>query len=524
MLTAGVVSGALAIGATPASASVTCPTVDPSTGAVSPVPTPGVDWAGCNLDGADLSGADLAKANLSQAGIASANLENADLAGANLAAANVEDSDATGATFAGAMLATANLDAAIMPGDDLQGANLSGANLYAAGMGNANLTDAILTSTNLDFADLYGANLTGVISGGITGTPQLLPVNWTLAPAVSGGDYLAGPGANLSNTSLVSLTNADLAGADLAHSAGDGLTGANLAGAALTNATLPYLYESNLTNADLTDANLTDSNLDLSTITGANFTGANLTGASGWGTTGTPQTLPSPWVIQDGCMIGPTANLTSCSLANADLSGLDIAGANFTNLLLQGTNFTGANLSSAILTGANMSGDNLTKANLRSAQITGTVFTHVTWADTTCPDGTNSSTHVAGCFSSPIYQISAVAMPRPGSTLPRKQKAIAVIFRLTESGHNLSSSVAAKLAAHHQVKITFAGPGIWTENSYCTWNAKGHDFRGVAAIPRRVKTGRSHRYKITVLENLGTGFLVAPPASRTVNPVQVYFK
>jgi uncharacterized protein YjbI with pentapeptide repeats len=389
----------------PASASVTCPAVDPSTRAVSPAPAPGVDWQGCDLDGADLSGADLANANLSQAGIASVNLENTDLAGANLAAANVEGSDATGATFAGATLTTANLDATIMPGDDLEGANLTGANLYAASLSNADFTNATLTSTNLDFAAMYGANLTGVTSGGITGTPLFLPVNWTLAAAESGGSsgYLAGPGANLSDTSDLILSNADLAGADLADSTGDGLGEANLTGADLTGATVSSLYESNLTGADLAGANLTDGDLDLATITGADFTGANLTGLSGWGTTGTPASLPSGWVIEYSCMIGPGANLASCSLEDADLSGLDLAGANFANIrYLAGTNFTGANLSSATLTGVDMSGANLTRANLLDAQTSGTVFTDVTWADTTCPDGTNSNSYVDGCFGTPI--------------------------------------------------------------------------------------------------------------------------
>jgi uncharacterized protein YjbI with pentapeptide repeats len=417
MTAVGLVCGALVFSA-PAKAGVTCPAVDPSTRAVTPAPAPGVDWQGCDLDGADLSGANLANANLSQAGIASVNLENADLAGANLGAANVEDTDATGATFAGATLTTANLDATIMPGDDLRGADLTGANLYAANMGNADLTDAIMTSVDLDFTNLYGAHLTGVTSGGIIITSGssgggFLPDNWTLALSVSGGKYLAGPGANLANTNQVNLTSADLAGADLAGSVKDGLSGANLTGADLAGATLPYLRGSNLTNADLTDANLTNSNLDLSTVSGATFTGTNLTGASGWGTTGTPAALPSPWVIASDCLIGPTANLTECSLTNADLSGLDMAGANFAGVkYIQGANLTGANLSSAILTGINVSGSNFTKANLAGAQTTGSVFAGVTWDDTTCPDGTNSGIHEGGCFS----PLTAPPAARPAVT------------------------------------------------------------------------------------------------------------
>ena len=77
---------------------------------------------------------------------------------------------------------------------------------------------------DLTDADLTDADLSGVRSGNITGTPDVLPNDWSL---ISG--YLIGPGAD--------LNGADLTGADL--------TEAILSGA-------------HLTGADFTDANLTD--------------------------------------------------------------------------------------------------------------------------------------------------------------------------------------------------------------------------------------------------------------------------
>jgi hypothetical protein len=89
-------AGTFALSATSASAA-TCPTVA-GTGAVTPAPTPGVDWSGCNLTGADLTSADLAAANLQGANLSNANFTNANLAGADLFAAELSTVTWTGAT------------------------------------------------------------------------------------------------------------------------------------------------------------------------------------------------------------------------------------------------------------------------------------------------------------------------------------------------------------------------------------------------------------------------------------------
>ena len=113
--------------------------------------------------------------------------------------------------------------------------------------------------------NLVAAALSGVISGGISGTPAALPTGWSVI-----ADYLVGPGANLAG---VNLSSADLAGVDLAGAI--------------------------LTGADLSDTDLN---------------GADLNGVVSGGVTGMPTPLPSGWNIVAGHLIGPGANLTDADL------------------------------------------------------------------------------------------------------------------------------------------------------------------------------------------------------------------
>ena len=204
-----VTSGSAAIAAQSTATAVSCPSVDPATGAVTPVPSPGVDWSGCNLDGANLTNANLSNANL-------------------------------------------------------YGVNLTGANLASANLSGALLHSAVLTGADLSGSVLAGANMFYVVSGGVTGTPASLPGNL----AVTGG-YVVGPYVNLSGAGLASF---NLAGMDLssAEFTSADLSGANLSGANLTAA---MLASANLTNANLTNANLTSANLTSANLTGANLTG-----------------------------------------------------------------------------------------------------------------------------------------------------------------------------------------------------------------------------------------------------------
>jgi uncharacterized protein YjbI with pentapeptide repeats len=287
----GVAAAALVFSGGPASADVTCPTVSTADGEVSPTPSAGVDWQGCDLADAALSGADLANANLSQATLTSANLGNADLDGANL--------------------------------------------------GQANLTDAVLTSADLGNAALGGSILAGVRSGGIGifPFPVSLPDQWSLAAG-----YLLGPDADLEGASLF---RAEISGANL--------TGANLLGADLSGAVLSMLGDANLTDANLTDAriehgtlagaNLTDASLANADLLGATFHGANLTHASLVDADLADGTLSAATVT--GADLA-TSNLTGANLSKADLNDVDLAGANLTRATLAGSSITGWQTSGAI--------------------------------------------------------------------------------------------------------------------------------------------------------------------------------
>lgn len=331
-----------------APATVTCPIVDQTTGAVTPAPSPGVDWSGCDLDSAIMSGADLAGANLSGASITGESRQE-ELVGTNLSGAN---------------LSSATMD----------GADMTGANLTNADMNGTDLQAAVLSKADVSGADLTNATLTLVESGagGITGTPAVLPANW----AVDSG-FLIGPVAYLENADLagINLSGADLASAYLQTT---NLTGTDLSGANLSAA---YIEWANLSSANLSSANLTGAFLDPAQLTGANLTGTQLSGAdlasiTSGGIIGTAASLPANWTQAAGYLVGPTAVLTDAnlsgttSLATADMQEDNLTGAN-----LAGADLSGANLEEAVLTGADVSGTDLSAATLtrvQSGTLTGT--------------------------------------------------------------------------------------------------------------------------------------------------------
>jgi len=349
---AGMIPAVLSLAAAPAQA-VTCPSVDQTTGAVSPAPSPGVNWSGCDLAGAvmqfaSLSGADLAGANLSGTDLSFANLTSADLSGADLA--------------------NASLLNAHLPVANLSSADFSGASLIGTDLRQANITDALFAA----------AALNAVSGSEVTGKPGSLPAHWFVASTTDASnatiEYLIGPTAN--------LAGADLNGLNLA---GDDLEGIGIGKGSLAN--------TNLTGTDLA--------------------GADLNGVQSGGIIGQPSALPANWFLLHGYLLGPNTDAEGANLAGADLTGHDLQGANFDLADLAGADLAGLNLDSvdfilADLSGANLSNTsltsdlqqaNLTDANLTGATITSTNLTSVTWLHTTCPDGSNSDEYVHGCLS-----------------------------------------------------------------------------------------------------------------------------
>jgi len=232
--------------------------------------------------------------------------------------------------------------------------SLAGCNLSNAKLENINLAGLNLSGDNLTDANLSGDNLSGT----------------DLA-----GDNLSG----------VNFTNADLAKANLsgANMSGDTLTGANLTGADLAG---DNLSGDTLTGANLTGADLAGDNLSGLKAQGAIFTGANLNGDN----------------LKGGAFNGD-------NFVGAGLSGDNLSGGNFTNALFEGDNlsgsnlsdaeFSGANLSNTDLAGANLSGSDLTNANTDGADTKGANLNGITWSNTICPDGTNSTHDKGTCVN-----------------------------------------------------------------------------------------------------------------------------
>ncbi len=115
----------------------------------------------------------------------------------------------------------------------------------------------------------------------------------------------------------------------------------------------PASGEIDLRNAHDTNQNLRGANLSGALASSADLSSSNLEGA----------------FLADATL--SSANLQRANLRNADFTDANLQGAN-----LQGSDLDGADFRHATLTGATLNG-----ANLRD----------VTWSDTVCPDGSNSS-------------------------------------------------------------------------------------------------------------------------------------
>jgi hypothetical protein len=460
------------------------------------------------------------------------------------------------ANLSGADLAHADLANAELWGSDLSGANLTDADLNTFYVYNLTLTGANLSGTR--FA--YNSDLTGVVSGGITGTPANLPY-YPDGQYVLGGGYLAGPGAYLAGAALADV---------------------NLTGAAL------------VANANLSDANLTGANLSYAALgadlSGTELAGANLTNLDSQGNTGTPASLPQHWADINGYLLGPTVEAIYANLSGDDLADLDLAGAQF--------NY--ADLASANLNGADLARTYLWFANLTGATAAGADFAGASWNSATCPDGTNSNIYIDGCFSGrdttpPVLhlnvkngQVFAVGMapqvqctatdkytyitsqptlkitghsahglgkftatcsgardlaglvarpvsatywiayrfdgmePGQGAVVPTNPRTLAVSFTLSTATGQVSSATGRAMARGHDVRMTLSGPGMRAETVNCSY-APRSGFLCKLTLPHGIEAGRQHRYTLTAYENNGFGFVIAPGEPTAENPAVIHF-
>jgi trimeric autotransporter adhesin len=438
-----------------------------------------VKFINANLSGANLSGANLSGANLSGATLSGTNFNNSTLAtsasgvasgsivGTPVNLSTALPSPAAGdtgwqITSNGYLVGPgANLTNAILTGANLVSQDLTGANLTNAILGSQNLTDANLTSANLTDATLAGAiiddtnfnysTLYGVSACSTTGEPDnlsnALPTGVSVPPEPSWqllAGCLVGPGADLSaaNFAGVPLAGATLQAASGAFGVSSGnvicpstlptswacvggyligptanldgaiLTSANLSGDNLTGANLrsASLHNANLTGAILTGAALTGAaNLGAATLTGVISTGCGITGGSN---------LPSGWLVFDGCLLGPTA-VVSTADAPATFTNLEnVLGSltfqsetinNASFIYSNPINYLDSSFSNADLSDSTFTinaGSSLTflDANFTGADLDGVqglqnaAFSSVTWNNTICPDGTNSNSDGGTCI------------------------------------------------------------------------------------------------------------------------------
>jgi phospholipase C len=76
---------------------------------------------------------------------------------------------------------------------------------------------------------------------------------------------------------------------------------------------------------------------------------------------------------------------------------IDLRGAKLHGLNLRGADLEGAEMTNAELIGVNLQGAFLANANLTGAKLIGVNLNRVIWLNTTCPDGSNSSSHGGTC-------------------------------------------------------------------------------------------------------------------------------
>lgn len=185
------------------------------------------------------------------------------------------------------------------------------------------------------------------------------------APTRDCADRVLEPGADLRRCDLRSLP---VAGADL--------TGANLDRAILAGMNLdngPDGPETTLAHASLVRADLHDAILSASNVGFADFSSADLGGVQLEDTR-----------FADVRLVA--ADLSEASFFFTDAARDDFSRADLRDAALTHSTFAGSTFDRAQLDGADFTGSNLTAASFDRTS----GLASVTWADTTCPDGTNS--------------------------------------------------------------------------------------------------------------------------------------
>jgi hypothetical protein len=420
--------------------------------------------------------------------------------------------------MAGAQLQNAILTGAYLPDANLAKANLSGVTASNANLAGDTLSDAILTSANLQSTDMSAANLESA--------------NLSIA-------YAWGAKFTAAQMQQANLTDINVDEADLGS--------ANLFGATLTSTT----FDSGTTWSDATCPNgasanyYTDGCLSPVAVTKPSATPvvtAGTMGNNGWFTSGV--TVTWYWVDSNALVTGKCLSTTGTTEQGASVvisaSCTDSSGNVGTGSVTEKIDTT-----SPVVTVTNVKRDAVYvfgDAPVAGCDTTDALSGVADYAMSTTiggrPDGTgvltatcSDATDQAGNTAPTVslkyqvaYAFGGFLSPKPGARLSPSARKIIVQFRLTNAaGTDIPASTAAGLAAVYDVRTTLRGPDTKPVVSSCSWSARAKEFRCVITRPRHIRTGRKHKYSLTVTENLGGGFHTVPPNAVSQNPEPVYF-
>jgi len=456
---------------------VMCPTVNPSTGVVTPAPTPGVDWDGCDLSNAFLPAAEMANASLQNANLTSADLANADLSGANLTGATMTHVTG-GGNFSGANLMSANLFGALMGGSNLRSANLGNASAIGTDFAGAALEGANLQGLDLDNAELQSADLFGA-TGMVGSDAGALWTNAICPNGASANYYTAGCFSAIAVTTPSATPTIT-----------SGTVGKNSWYISGVTVSWYWVDSQSLDPLKCPDTT-TDAQQGSSVVISGSCT--DTAGHIGTSSVTVPIDTTPPVVHLTGVRNGATymlgkVPLPACTTADS-LSGVGLHAA-------------------TVIAGGNPDGSGVVMV--------------------TCTGGQDQAGNVApdlNAHYTVVYEFGGFLAPKVGASLPATNKTISVRFRLTnDTGTPISANAAAALASKHDVRATLRGPGISPVVATCRWHSTGAYLGCPIPMPHHVQTGRSLTYTITATENLGTGFVIAPPDAASENPEPIHFK
>ena len=419
--------------------------------------------------------------------------------------------------------------------------NFSGSSFAGANLTDVDLHSSNLAGTDLQGADLTGATLTGVITGQITGTPEVLPANWELIDG-----YLVGPGAGLNRAGLaganlsgldlenaylavanlrnVNFTNADLAGAEIAD--------ADVNGAIWSNTICPSGVNSDSNNHTCAVSTNIQPPTAQPTVTGTAVNGWYQKATVTWNWSSNlvlldPSTATDcPATTTTSAQGDPTSITATCGNSYGDVGRASVQ-VKIENkgpaVAVTGVAARRVYAAGHVPTAGCRSTDTLSGVATAARVTVTTAGSHGVGSFTATCSGAANRAGIGQAAPVKVmytvaYGLSGFLTPANKSTVLRSAHVVAVSFKLS----GLTAAAAARLAATGDARVTLTGPGISPVTVAAAWKSKSGTFTARLSIPAKVKTGQN--YLLTVRENVGTGLIAAPSTGAAVNPATIRFR